>query len=188
MKNDQFTDDCSGDLGPNWTPVPSRSFGQDALRFFRWNLQHYALALWGLRLRFDPPYPHVFKFFPQFLLEPVLEYRTYGAMVMFAGALAAWLPAPALTALVALWACVSFDRSKFLKSGFVFWRQVYKENGISHNRAHGRYMEQLILEIERRMKAGEPWEALSQEAFQLQDDVIRHARSEDAARRILAGM
>jgi len=160
---------------------------RDALRFFRWNLQHYALAVWGLRLRFDPPYPHVKKFFPMFLDEPVFEYRTYGLHALWAGILAAWLPGPALTALAILWAYASWDRSQHLKSNLVFWRQVLKENGVTHTRAHGRYMEQLLREMERAMKAGEPWEELSREALQLQDEVIRAAGSKDAARSILAG-
>lgn len=151
---------------------------KDALRFFRWNLQHYALALWGLRLRFDPPYPHVTRFFPQFLLEPVLEYRTYGGMAVFAGIVAAWLPSSAVTGLVMFWACIAWDRAGYLKSPLVFWRQVLKENGVSHMRAHGRYMEQLIREMERAMKAGEPWADLAEEALRLQDEVIRHARTQ----------
>lgn len=161
---------------------------KDTFRFFRWNFQHYALALWGLRLRFDPPYPHVFRFFPQFLLEPVMEYRTYGLTALWAGLLAGWLPSPVLTALVIFWTVLSSDRSKYLQSALRFWRQVLQENGVQHTRAHGRYMEQLILEMERRMKAGGEWQELAQEAQALQDDVIRHARSKDAAKRILAGV
>ena len=160
---------------------------RDALRFFRYNLQHYALAVWGLRLRFDPPYPWVLKFFPAYLSEPVFEYRTYGLMPLFAGILAAWLPLEAAGAFIILWAAISFDRSRYLQSNLLFWRRVLKENGTGHHRAHGRYMEQLIREIERCMKVGEPWEELVIECQRLQDEVIARHGSKDAAKRILAG-
>lgn len=159
----------------------------DLWYFLRVNLEHYALALFGLRLRFDPPYRHVTRLFPQYLCEPVFEYRTYGAHAVWAMMLAGILPPEALTALVVLWAAISWDRSKYLKSSLVFWRQVLRENGVSHSRAHGRYIEQLIREMERRMKAGEDWQECATEAARLQDDVIRHAGSKDAARAILAG-
>lgn len=148
----------------------------DARRFFRYNLQHYSLALWGLRLRLDPDYPHVTRFLPSQISEPVLEYRTYPLMGLWAFALAAALPANMLTALVLLWACISWDRSKFYRSELAFWRQVYKENGVSHQRGHGRLMEAITREIERRMKAGESWEELTVEGFRIQDDVLRYAR------------
>ncbi len=160
---------------------------KDGLRFFWYNLQHYFLAVWGLRLRFDPTYPWVTKFFPSLISEPVFEYRTYGLTAVWAIVLASLLPYPVLTALVLLWACISFDRSKFLVSNLVFWRQVLKENGVTHTRAHGRYIEWLIRDIERRMKAGEDWQEQALEAARLQDEVIRHVGSKDAARRILAG-
>lgn len=160
---------------------------RDALRFFRYNLQHYALALWGLRLRFDPPYPIVLKFFPAYLAEPVFEYRTYGAIALFAGILAAWLPLEVLAALIVFYAAIAFDRSRYLQSNLVFWRRVLKENGTGSHRAHGRYMEQLIREIERKMKAGEPWEELALEATRLQDEVIARHGSKDGARNVLAG-
>ncbi len=159
----------------------------DALRFLGYNLQHYSLALWGLRLRFDPTYPWVTRFFPSLISEPVFEYRTYGLTALWALLLASVAPLPVCGALVILWACISFDRSKYLKSNLVFWRQVLRENGVTHTRAHGRYIECLIREIERRMKAGEEWQGLSEEAVRLQDEVIRHAGSKDTVRRILAG-
>ncbi len=160
----------------------------DAIRFFYYHVKHYSLALWGLRLRFDPMYPFVYKFFPAFLAEPVLEYRTYGLHAVFALVCAAYLPAPVLTALVLFWGAIAWDRSHYLKSNVIFWRQVLKENGLVYTRAHGRLIEALIREMERRMKAGEPWEEMAQEAARLQDDVIRHAGSKDAATRILAGV
>ncbi len=160
---------------------------RDGLRFFRWNFQHYSLALWGLRLRFDPPYPMVLKFFPSLISEPVFEYRTYGLMVLFCYLLARFLPLEVLIALIVLWFGVSLDRCKYLKSNLVFWRQVLRENGTGHHRSQGRYIEQLIRETERCMKAGLPWQDLSEEAFRLQDEVISRYGWNDRAKAILAG-
>lgn len=163
-----------------------RSWKTGFLAFLRWNVRHYVLAVWGLRLRFDPPYPHVTGFFPGLIGEPVFEYRTYGLHALWAILLASWLPGPLLTAFVLFWAAQTFDRCKYLKSNLVFWRQALKENGVRH-RAAGRYMEYLLREMERRMKAGQDWGGLAQEAIQLQDKVVAAAGSKRAARNILAG-
>jgi len=163
------------------TPLP------DGWRFLGYNLQHYSLALWGLRLRLDPPYPHLTRFFPGLIGEPVFEYRTYGLHALWAILLASWLPLPLLTAFVLFWAGQTFDRSKFLKSNLVFWRQALKENGIMH-RAAGRYMIYLLREIERRDKAGLEWQGLASEALELQDKVVAAAGDQRAARGILAGV
>ncbi len=160
---------------------------RDAFRFLRFNLEHYAMAVWGLGLMFDPPYPHLSRFFPAYITEPVMEYRTYGFHAVGAVLFAAVAPLQVNIAFIVFWACISWSRSHYLKSNLVFWRQVLKENGVKHTRAHGRYMECLIKEIERRMKAGESWEMLSREAFRLQDEVIRRAGSKDAAQVILGG-
>ena len=159
---------------------------RDVWPFLRYNLQHYSLALWGLRLRLDPPYPHLTRFFPGLIGEPVFEYRTYGLHALWAIFLASWLPRPLLTAFVLFWAGQTFDRCKFLKSNLVFWRQALKENGILH-RAAGRYMIYLLREIERRDKAGLEWQGLASEALELQDKVVAAAGSQRAARGILAG-
>lgn len=160
---------------------------KDLFRFVAYNARHYALALWGFRLRFDPAYPMVLKFFPSLISEPVFEYRTYGLMCFWAIALAAWLPLPILGGLVLFWLCRSVHRCKYLKNNLVFWRQVLKENGTGHHRAQGRYIEQLIREMERAMKAGEPWQGLAQEAAKLQDEVIARHGAGDRAKAILAG-
>lgn len=156
----------------------------DALRFLRFNVQHYALALWGLRLRLDPDYPLLTGFFPSLISEPVLEYRTYGPLAGFALFLAAVLPPEILTALILAWACLSWDRAKFFRSDLAFWRQVYKENGLSHTRGHGRLIETLSREIERRMKAGEAWEELAQEGLTIQDDVLAYHQGRERAPRV----
>jgi len=163
-----------------------RSWLDGLLAFLRWNFQHYALALWGLRLRFDPPYLRLTRFFPGLIGEPVFEYRTYGLHALWAILLASWLPRPLLTAFVLFWAGQTFDRCKYLNSNLIFWRQVLKENGIRH-RAVGRYMIYLLREIERRDKAGLEWRGLATEALELQDKVVAAAGSERAARGILAG-
>jgi len=163
-----------------------RSWLDGLLAFLRWNFQHYALALWGLRLRFDPPYLRLTRFFPGLIGEPVFEYRTYGLHALWAILLASWLPRPLLTAFVLFWAGQTFDRCKYLKSNLIYWRQVLKENGIRH-RAVGRYMIYLLREIERRDKAGLEWRGLATEALELQDKVVAAAGSERAARGILAG-
>lgn len=160
---------------------------RDVFRFLGYNLRHYSLALWGFRLRFDPPYPWVLKFFPSLISEPVLEYRTYGAIALWAIFLVIWLPAWAFPPLLGFWLARSWHRSHYLQSGLVFWRQVLRENGVTHTRAHGRYIECLIREMERCMKAGLPWQELATEALRLQDAVIRQAASKDTAKRILAG-
>jgi len=157
----------------------------DCLRFLRYNLQHYAHALWGIELRFDPPFPIVTRFLPKLISEPVLEYRTYGVMIFWALLLAWGLPLPVLGALVAGWACISWDRSRYLKSGVVFWRRVVRENGLGAHRGHGRLMEALILEIERQMKQHGEWDSLAVEALRLQDDVITDNRKKAAPGGIL---
>jgi hypothetical protein len=159
---------------------------RDGWLFLRYNVQHYSLALWGLRLRLDPTYPHLTRFLPGLIGEPVFEYRTYALHIVWAILLASWLPRPLLTALVLFWAGQTFDRSKYLKSNLVFWRQALKENGIM-SRAAGRYMEYLLREIERRMKAGLEWQGLASEALELQNRVVAAAGSKRAARGILAG-
>lgn len=160
---------------------------KDGLQFLRWNLQHYALALWGLRLRFDPPYPRLTRFFPGLIGEPVFEYRTYGLHAVWVGLLAAWFPLPVLTALVLGWGAISFDRSKYLKSNIAFWRQVLRENGVITHRAAGRLMECLLKEMERRMKQGGDWQQTAREAMELQDRVTGQKLTKDDLRRILAG-
>lgn len=160
---------------------------RDGFLFLRYNLQHYSLALWGLRLRFDPPYPILANFFPSLIAEPVFEYRSYGALVLFAGLMAWALPPTIVGAFLLLWFGVSFDRCKYLQSNLVFWRRTLKENGRGFHRAQGRYIEALIREMERRMKTGEDWQECAQEATELQDEVIAlHGRTE-RARVILAG-
>lgn len=160
---------------------------EDALYFLRVNLTHYALALWGFRLRFDPPYRHVTRFFPSLIAEPVFEYRTYGAHAVWAMFLAGFLPIEVLTLLICWFSAVTVYRARFLRSPLHFWRQVVKENGLNYRRGHGRYMEQLIREMEVRMKAGDKWEHLALEAQRLQDEVIRAAASQEAAKTILGG-
>jgi len=146
---------------------------RDALRFLLYNLQHYSFALWGLRLRLDPPYPMVMKFFPELITDSVFEYRTYGLHAFWAVLLAWLLPLPVAFAFVLFWLGQSCDRTKFYRSNFLFWKQAMKENGPDHQRTAGRYMEHIIRELERRMKAREEWQGLSEEAFRLQDEVIR---------------
>jgi hypothetical protein len=145
----------------------------DALRFFRYNWQHYSLALWGLRLRLDPDYPLLTHFFPGLIADSVQEYRTYGGTALWAIFLAYVLPLPLGTALVLFWLAQSVHRSQYFRSNLTFWRQASHENGFPH-RAHARYSEQLLRDIERRVKSGESFndcrEAL-QEAQALMDKV-----------------
>jgi len=143
---------------------------KDLFRFLRYNWNHYSLALWGLRLRFDPDYPLLTKFFPGLISEPVLEYRSYGLLALWGVLLAAILPLPLLTALVLLWAAQSFYRSQYLQSSLKFWRQVSRESGFPH-RGHARYVEQLIREAERLEKAGKSGEMALREAQTLMDKV-----------------
>jgi len=143
---------------------------RDVFRFLLYNWQHYSLALWGLRLRIDPDYPLVTKFFPGLIADSVLEYRTYGGIALWAMLLAFFLPLPLGTALVVLWAVQSWDRSKHFQSNLTFWREASRENPFPH-RAHARYVEQLIREAERLEKAGKSGEMALREAQTLMDKV-----------------
>lgn len=142
-------------------------------RFFIYNLEHYALAIWGLRLRLDPAFPWVHDFLPNFITDSVLEYRTYGLVAMWAGLLAVVLPLELSRVLIVVWAVVTGWRCRYLVTALRFWRQASRENqGIPH-RSHARYVGELLKDIERRMKAGKPFQDQQQEAFVLVEGICR---------------
>lgn len=130
----------------------------DGVRFLWYNLRHYALALWGLRLRFDPNYPMVTRFFSPTISDSVFEYRTYALHALWAVVLVRFLPVWILWPLILVWALESFHRSGYLKSNLDFWRQVARES--PKMRGQTRYMEQLLRWAEDQIKRGESWDRI----------------------------
>jgi len=147
-----------------------RWFCCDGIRFAVSNLDHYALALLGIRLHLDPDYPIVKHFFPSVLADSVFEYRTYGLTTLWAIGLAWSIQTPWIYVLIGLWALQSFRRAFYYRSNFLFWTQAYRESP-KKTRVKTRYMEQLILEMERRTKKGQDWEALYDEAHRLMKEI-----------------
>lgn len=134
-------------------------FLSDLLFFVYINGRHYALALWGLRLRLDPDYPKVLRFFPEYITDTVFEYRSY-ALVALWGAVLMWTAGtPWLWLLVAVWALQSFHRARYYRSPLEFWGQAWRENP-AKGRVITRYAENVLMEIERQMKAGATMEEL----------------------------
>ena len=117
------------------------------------NLRHYALAIWGLRLRLDPDYPGETRFRGDLVVDAVLEYRGYGLLAPWSVFLAGLAYPPSLELIAALWAVSAWRRAYFYSTPYRFWTQAYDEApGKSRNQT--RYAEELMLEIERKMKAG----------------------------------
>ena len=149
-------------------------FLADAGLFLRENVSHYSRAVFGFRLRLDPDTRDVTRFFPSILKDSVLEYRTYGGMILpalgFAWGFTRW---PALGLPVFLfWIIRSIHRATFYQSPFAFWEQAWQESP-QKLRVNLRYFEELSREIERRMKQGLPTRALERRAFQVQARVIQ---------------
>lgn len=123
------------------------------------NLRHYSLALWGCRLRLDPDYPGETRFRGDLIVDAVLEYRGYGLMAPWAVFLVLILPSDLLPFLIALWGFQAWQRAFFYSSPYRFWTRAYSEApGKSRNQT--RYAEELMLELERRLKAGADFHGL----------------------------
>lgn len=105
-----------------------RSWLRDAAHFLISNVQHYALALWGIRLQLDPERADVVKFFPSLLGDTVLEYRTYGGIILWAVFVAAVVPENLLWPLIVFWGIRAWWRSRAFRSGYHFWRQAWRES------------------------------------------------------------
>lgn len=120
------------------------------------NLKHYALAVWGIRLRLDPDYPNETRFRGDLIVDSVLEYRIYGLFAPWCIFLALVLPWGVLAALAGFWVVSTWKRTYFYSSPFRFWTQAYREAPTKH-RNRIRYAEEIGLEIERKDKAGVPW-------------------------------
>ena len=134
------------------------------------NLKHYAFALWGAG-RLDPDYPIETRFLGHLVIDAVLEYRAYALFAPWALFLAAAGPIPALELIAAYWAVLAWHRAYFFTSAFRFWRQAYAESP-SKMRTRTRYAEELIREIERRMKAGTEYQELIEIAMKIQNEII----------------
>lgn len=128
------------------------------------NVKHYSLALWGFRLRIDPDYPIVTRFFPNFIIDTVFEYRSYPLVLLWAVFLGHLAP-PAMSVFsrwgllwvfIGWWANTSRRRSFFYSSPLEFWRQAWKESP-DKPRVVTHFAENVLMEIERECKAGKAW-------------------------------
>lgn len=117
------------------------------------NLKHYALALFGFGLRLDPDYPPESRFLGQLVVDSVLEYRGYALLVPWALFLALAIHPMILGFVAALWTVQAWKRAYFYSSPYQFWKQAFKESP-AKIRVRTRYVEEIMLEIERRLKAG----------------------------------
>jgi hypothetical protein len=148
--------------------------GSDVLRFLLYNLKHYSLALWGLRLQLEPDYPVVERFFPSLIRDSVYEWRTYGGMILWAF-LIVQLPRPVVLILLALWVKWSWTRVGYFKTNYGFWRQANWECP-GKIRTRVQYYCWIIRETERRMKAGArsvDMAELDREAFRIQEEICK---------------
>jgi hypothetical protein len=134
-------------------------FLSDLFLFVYINVRHYSLALWGFRLRIDPDYPIVTRFFPYYIIDTVLEYRSYPLVLLWAVFLSvacrswgepAWL---LLWGLIGFWISTSRRRSFYYSSAIEFWRQAWRESP-DKPRVVTHFAENVLMEIEREMKAG----------------------------------
>jgi hypothetical protein len=148
-------------------------FLSDFLFFVYINARHYGKALWGFRLRIDPDYPKVTRFFPTFITDTVLEYRSYAFLALWGAVLSPFADSFGLWLLIATWAVQSFFRAEAYESPLNFWGTAWAENP-RKSRVVMRYAENVLMEIERQMKAGKTMEecqGLIDLGMQLVDDV-----------------
>lgn len=141
--------------------------------FLFWlNVKHYALAVWGVRLRLDPDYPGETRFKGHLIVDAVLEYRLYPAFGPWCALLAFVLPPWVAGFLTGLWAVSSWKRAYFYASPYNFWRRAYLESpGKARNKT--RYVEELIRQMERLDKRGANIDDLANEARRLMDEVVK---------------
>jgi hypothetical protein len=142
------------------------------LRFCRWNLRHLVWTLPGFRLRLDPDYPLETNFLPDLISDSVLEYRFYWLVAFWALFIASWLPEVAYPVIGFLWGYQATGRAKLFRTAFSFWRQAYRESP-GKIRTKTRYCEELMIEIEQRMKTGLPTAWLEDEARRLMDIITK---------------
>jgi hypothetical protein len=140
-------------------------------------LKHYALAVWGIGLRLDPDYPAEQRFRGDLIVDAVLEYRGYGLFAPWCTFIAVAMPRVALPFIAALWAVLAFRRASFYASPFEFWTQAYNE-APTKSRNQTRYVEQLMLEIERQLKAGKDYDspeiqAMTSKAMEIQELIVK---------------
>lgn len=141
------------------------------------NLKHYLLAIWGIRLRLDPDYPNETRFRGDLIVDSVLEYRFYGLFVPWCIVLALVLPYGLTGILAGLWASQTWKRTYFYSTPFRFWTRAYQEAPTKH-RNQIRYAEEIGREIERKDKAGIPWDdpemqQLITTGMSLQEKIVR---------------
>ena len=139
------------------------------------NVHHYSVAIWGFRLRLDPDYPKITRFLGNMITDTVLEYRSYALVGAWAIGLMPYADSAAFWVLVALWGALSFHRARLYRSSFEFWGQAWKESP-RKARVMVRYAEEIMGEIERRMKAGASFDdvrELSLLAERLVDDITK---------------
>jgi hypothetical protein len=146
------------------------------LGFLVWvNARHYSHAILGFGLRLDPDFPKITRFLGKLITDSVLEYRSYalvGAWAVLVGGLADYA---AFWFVVALWGSIAFHRARLYRSSFEFWGQAWKESP-RKARVMVRYAEEVMGEIERRMKAGASFDdvrPLSLLAERLVDDITK---------------
>ena len=151
--------------------------GWSLFNFLKFNLRHYALALWGVRLQLEPDYPVVTRFFPALIRDSVFEWRTYGAMLPWSIVVITALPRWLVGLLLIFWGVQSFIRAGHFQTNYIFWKQAYWE--CPHKpRVQTEYCAWIIRETERRMKTGHGFrspvvQALDREAFRLQEEICR---------------
>ncbi len=154
-------------------PIPRREietrrdsihgFLSDCLAFLAANLKHYAFAAWGARLRLDPDYPPVARFFPRHIADTVFEYRSYPFMLPWAAVLACVLPIRVLAPLVGWWAAQSWIRAAYYKSQLAFWERAAIESP-RKMRVRLHHIEELLRDLEAKYKTGGlSWEELRPE-------------------------
>lgn len=153
-----------------------RGMSRGLVSLIRSNLKHYSGALFGIRLRLDPDYPMEGRFRGDLIVDAVLEYRFYGLFAPWSVLLAVLLPSPVAIVLAALWEVLAWRRADFYSSAFRFWRRAYQESP-TKMRTRIRYEEELIREIERRMKSNDPdagaeLDELMQTAMKIQNGII----------------
>lgn len=117
------------------------------------------------------------QFMPHLVTDTVLEYRSYPLVAFWSLFLAAWIPEWGIVLLAPLWAMQSIERSAFYGSRLAFWKQAFKESP-RKVRVRLEYVQALMVDMERRLKAGESFDDLDEtirEAMRIQNEVVRNS-------------
>lgn len=158
-------------------------FLADGLVFIKWNLIHYSFALPCIRLKLDPDYPIVTRFFPSLVRDTVLEWRVYGFLPLWGLFIAGVFPRWFVTAYLAFLCVQLIFRIRHFQSPLAWWKQAARESP-NKMRCQIRYCEELILEIQEAYKRNERQsriDLMEIEAFQVQRRIITLGTSTPAA-------